>query len=104
MPAGVRNLANVTLTLKPTEHAKQAARNDRYGAITIPAQISFEGKDVVEAEFVNGKLSKIVVRLPYDGTRDAIYVCNIDGLLRTVWFNLKSDKHKTLKKELYKAA
>ena len=77
------------------------AREDRYGAIAIPAQIAFNGADVVEAEFVGGKLEKVVVRLPYDSTRDAIYVCKTDGTLKTVWSNLKSDSHKTLKKHLY---
>jgi hypothetical protein len=103
MPAGVLALSNVTQALRATEHAKRAALNDRYGVITIPAEITFDGKDIVEAEFVNKKLAKVVVRLSYDARRDAIYVLNIDGTLKTVWFNLKSDKHKTLKKELYMA-
>ncbi len=103
MPAGVRNLAGVTLALTPSHHARGAALYDRYGALTIPAQITFDGKDVVEAEFEAGKLVKVVVRLSYDDTRDAIYVCKTDGFLKTVWFNLKSDKHKTLKKHLYKS-
>ena len=70
----------------------------------IPESITFEGADVVEAEFESGKLQKLVVRLPYDSRRDAIYVFNVDGTLKTVWANLKSDRHASLKKELYKAA
>lgn len=104
MPKGVLALAGVNVKLKVSEHAKRAARNDRYGQIEIPAEITFNGSDVVEAEFVNGKLAKVVVRLPYDSTRDAIFVCLIDGTLKTVWFNLRSDSHKTLRKELYKSA
>src|SRR4051812_41370254 len=98
MPKGVLALTGVTLKLAATDHAKRAARSDRYGQIEIPAEITFNGSDIVEAEFVNGKLSKVVVRLPYDAKRDAIFVCLIDGTLKTVWFNLKSDFHKTLRK------
>lgn len=104
MPKGVTALTGVTLNLKASEHAKRAARSDRYGFIHIPEAITFNGADVVEAEFVNGKLSKVVVRLPYDAQNDAIFVCLTDGTLKTVWLNRKNDLHKTLKKELYKCA
>ena len=105
MPKGVLALEDREVTFIVSAHAKRAAREDRYGFLTIPEKIRFDGKDVVEAEFEDGKLKKLVVRLPYDARRDAVYVFNVaDGLLKTVWANLKSDLHFTLKKELYKAA
>ena len=105
MPAGVLALEDREVTFIISEHAKKAALSDRNGMLTIPEKIRFDGKDVVEAEFEDGKLKKLVVRIAYDATRDAVYVFNVpDGLLRTVWLNLSTDRHATLKKELYKAA
>lgn len=100
----VAAFSNVRVEIKATRHASAEAAGDRYGALTIPASVTFDGKDVVEAEFEAGALAKLVVRLPYDARRDAVYVLKIDGTLKTVWSNLKSDKHKTLKKELYMPA
>lgn len=96
MPEGVRKLSGITLALRATNHAKEAASRDRYGVLLIPAAITFSGQDVIEAEFINGSLAKVVVRLPYDSRRDAIYVCTPDGTLKTVWFNMRRDKHSTL--------
>ncbi len=107
LPLNLRNLASTNLELNPTDHAREAAETDRYGAISIPAAIKFNGSNIVEAETVGGKLSKVVVRLSYDDTRDAIYAIGIDKgrtFLKTVWFNLKSDKHSTLRKEMYAVA
>jgi hypothetical protein len=101
MPKGVLALENYKLELRATAHAKIAATQDRYGIVKIPAAIEFHGRDVVEAEFVNGKLSKVVVRLPYDSRRDAIFVANVDGTLKTVWFNLSRDRHSTLDRSKY---
>jgi L-ascorbate metabolism protein UlaG (beta-lactamase superfamily) len=105
MPAGVLALEEKQVTFVVSEHAKKAALSDRHGVLTIPENIRFDGKDVVEAEFEGGKLKKLVVRIAYDAIRDAVYVFNVpDGLLKTVWLNLSTDGHATLKKELYKAA
>ena len=104
LPPGVLALTDREITFRVTEHARRAAREDRYGFIAIPASITFEGADVIEAEFEAGQLQKLVVRKPYDNRRDAIFVFNVDGTLKTVWANLKSDCHASLKKELYKAA
>lgn len=104
MPEKIKNAPPMFLDLKPSKHAKRAADTDRYGVLKIPSRITFSGKDIVEAEFSMGKVVKIVVRLAYDATRDAIYVCHLDGFLKTVWFNLKSDKHFTLDASKYQKA
>lgn len=103
MPAKVRDMKEISFTLRPTAHAENAARNDRYGKLTIPASIRFAGKDIVEAEMTGGAVTKLVVRIPYDSTRDAIYVILPNGTLKTVWFNLSNDLHKTLDKSRYAA-
>lgn len=104
MPAIVREIPVKTIALKPTEHARRAALNDRYGKLEIPATLTFRGRNVIEAELTGGRVTKMVVRKEYDATRDAVYVFLPDGTLKTVWFNLKSDTHKTLRRSLYAAA
>ena len=104
MPAIVRELPSRTLAPRVTSHARDAAASDRYGVLNIPAAISFCGRDVVEAEFTDKKLSKLVIRLPYDGARDAVYAVGFGetgAFLKSMWFNLKSDTHATLRRELY---
>jgi hypothetical protein len=104
LPEPVRTLKRVNLSYRISGHARKAAETDRYGVIEIAPNITFEGKDVVEAEVKNGKVEKLVVRLPYDKERDVIYVVGIypDGkVLKTVWANLSNDLHSTLRRELY---
>ncbi len=104
LPPEVLNMAAVTVHLKPTRHAIEAARSDRYGSINMPSAITFCGKDVIEIETEDNKVNKLVVRLSYDATRDVVYVFLTDGTLKTLWVNLKTDKHSSLKRHLYTLA
>lgn len=101
MPNSVINLHGVTVALNVTKHAMKAASEDRYGLIKIPSHITFNGSDVIEAEEVMGAIVKLVIRLPYDSERDAVYVVTSDRTLKTVWSNLKSDTHTTLRRHLH---
>ena len=104
MPAKIAKLERTTLAPEITSHARDAAAGDRYGKMTIPASITFCGRDVVEAEIDGGKVKKLVVRVHYDETRDGVYVLGIDNgrvFYKTAWFNLSSDVHATLKRHLY---
>jgi len=97
MPSEVSSMGSVEIRLNPTAHALYAAQRDRYGAFQIPETIAFYGRDVVEVETVAGKISKLVVRIALDEKQDAIYVFMVPcGTLKTVWLNMKEDKHKTL--------
>lgn len=102
MPPKIAAIGNTTMQITPTAHALKAAAGDRYGVITIPNQITFSGADIVEAEVYERKLVKVLIRLDYDATRDLLIALTIpEGRAKTVWFNLKSDKHSTLRREIY---
>lgn len=104
MPPSIRALHGVTMALNFTVHAQKAAEEDRYGLIKIPSHITFDGSDVVEAEENEGKVTKLVIRLPYDISRDVIYVVTSDRTLKTVWTNQKSDVHASLNRSRYVSA
>jgi hypothetical protein len=104
MPDKIRLAPLMHLELHPTNHALMAANDDRYGKINIPHKIVFCGKDIVEAEFQNDRVVKIVVRLPYRQGMSAIYACKLDGTLKTVWLNRDDDHHKTLDHSKYDKA
>lgn len=104
LPSPIRALATRTIAPRITRHAEMAAAGDRYGKLNIPCTLTFSGADVVEAEVESGRVVKLVLRLPYDATRDAVYAVGFDNgaaFIKTVWFNLKSDKHKTLDRSRY---
>ncbi len=104
LPAPVATLGQMTIAPKVTRHAEQAAQSDRYGCIAIPSRVTFSGKDVVEAELTQGRVTKLVVRVAYDATRDLVLAIGFDkgaSFIKTVWFNLNSDTHSTLKRHLY---
>jgi hypothetical protein len=86
-------------------HAVQAAASDRYGEAVLAVQIDLKSAKLIEAEVENGKLLKYVVRCHYDNARDIIYVLcprfRRVVFVKTVWFNLKTDKHRTLDKNKY---
>ena len=93
--------------LTHTRHAQKAALEDRYGRVTLPAVLTIGKGEIVEAEVTNGFLTKLVVRQSLDLKRDAIYVIipmGAHATLKTVWCNLKTDKHRTLKRHLYAKA
>jgi len=96
--------AGVRLGFGISAHALKAAKEDRYGEIEIPPAINVFSKDIIEVEMLGGKLVKVVARKEYDATRDAIYAIAVSPaghMLKTVWANLKTDDHKTLRRHLY---
>lgn len=101
MPEIVKNAPSMTLCLRMTRHAEEASHTDRYGHLAIPSSITFTGKDIVEAEYIDGRINKIVIRLKYNDKLSAVYVCLLDGTLKTVWFNMTDDDHKTLDRSKY---
>jgi hypothetical protein len=98
-PEGLRTSFGV-VSLKYTNHAKRAASNDRYGKINLPKTIDTNGAKCIEAEVTNGVASKLVYRVGYDEDLDIVMVLR-SNLVITVWFNKKSDKHKTLDASKY---
>lgn len=97
MPAGF----NPVVRLSYSGHA-QAEANDRYGQLKLPSVIDVRKADVVEMGVTGKTVTKIVARMPYDNEKDIVIVFLPDsGRVKTVWANLKTDKHKTLDRSKY---
>lgn len=105
--------------LKYSRHALYATNNDRYGAIPVFDSIPLSQFTLVELGVRKPKInqlgipakrvvSKIVVRGRFDKTRDLVFVLvpQKDDIyvVKTVWYNLRSDEHKTLDKTRYQIA
>lgn len=88
-----------------SEHAKHAALTDRLGRIPIFDDGEFEAQDVVEVSVRDGEPYKAVLRCPCSDYLDLIFVLENPSqgacVVRTVWFNLASDTHKTLDRSKY---
>jgi hypothetical protein len=82
-----------------TRHATKQALLDRYGHIPTPDTLRWTFDDVVEVTVAGGAATKVVVRLPFRNSRDAVYVIKTDrhntaaGVCLTCWSNLSIDRH-----------
>lgn len=94
-------LMHGTFKLTYSRHALESANNDRYGMMELPETLTVEGKNAIEILVENGKAIKSVYRVGYDDELDMVMVVQSDGFVRTVWFNKKTDKHKTLDHSKY---
>lgn len=95
--------------LRYTGHSQEAARQDRYGDLApyLPAALQLDDARVkpVEVEMdERGATTKLVVRLSTElrhgtDTVDAVLVLvrSPQPVVKTVWGNLASDNHATLK-------
>lgn len=115
LPAGSTAPWLGDLTLVLSDHATRACVTDRYGKIDLMTGDveRVEVCDIIEIEICEGRPVKALVRLSWDETRDIVLALAAPGdrsvtrpgapsvRVKTVWFNLKSDKHKTLRRELY---
>lgn len=84
-------------------HARRAAVDDRYGYIQLPEMFTAQGAQLIEVEVADdGKtVIKQVWRKPLDRVRDIVLVITSEGFVKTVWINLRSDKHRTLDRSKY---
>jgi hypothetical protein len=88
-----------------SEHAQRKAQQ-RHISIRQDEITYIDGRDIVEAEFDCGVLTKIVVRKPYGHGDDICYVLRYDMAtsrvtLITVWLNNSHDNHNTLDESVY---
>lgn len=94
LPTGIFHLKEYS------NHALRAAKDDRYGeAKTLPKLLNMAVCDLVEIEVEDAEVVKAVVRFPYSLDLDLVIVfmpTHPLNKVKTVWFNKKSDKHKTL--------
>ena len=90
---------------KYSQHALRAAQDDRYGeAKSLPKSIDMSRADLVEIEVENNKVVKAVVRTDYDNRLDLVIVFmpeTHNNFVKTVWFNEKTDQHRTLQRWKY---
>lgn len=84
-------------------HARNAAATDRYGVIELPTWFSAAGSQLIEVEYDEELqlVIKQVWRQPLDDTRDIVLVMGRGGFVKTVWANLRTDVHRSLKKSRY---
>ena len=82
-------------------HAKRAALDDRYGAIVLPRYFNAEVATLIEVETEKGVPVKQLWRQPLDEKHDLVLAIQRDGLVRTVWINVRNDAHTTLQAHRY---
>lgn len=97
--------------IKFTHHAKDAARNDRYGNFShyLPLHTHLDPNcaELVEIETVDGITpTKVVYRLPLAPNSDKVLVLALAPydnyyVAKTAWLNEKSDSHRTLNLRRY---
>ncbi len=102
MPKQVKAIVPKGMTaLAYSSHAQQAASDDRYGHITLPQAIDFQAAQLIEIDDIE---NKVLVRAKLDDKRDICIAAIPNGktwLVKTVWINLSTDKHRTLDKSKY---
>lgn len=99
------NLKLGILELTYSRHALAEAAKDQYGFIRLPKVLNTNELDQKAFEIQispEGKLEKIVYRLPYSRENDLILVLSVDrSHVITVWLNRKTDMHRTLNRARY---
>jgi hypothetical protein len=84
-------------------HAHDEHLVETLGTDLLPSSIDIQENDVVEIQVSNGTVAKGIVRYPWDDGRDLCFVLvpyknTVNHFfVKTVWFNLVSDKHRTLR-------
>lgn len=86
------------IQLKYGNHAKE---DSELHSIDLPNPLDLDTFFPVEIEVIADSLRKTVYRGPLDEYRDLCLVVDSDHFVRTVWINLKVDKHATLRKGKY---
>lgn len=70
--------------------------------VRLPRDFIPQIGQVIEAEVVQGKLHKIVVRQPWNAAVDICYPLLVQTkVIKTVWTNSRTDTHLTLDKTRY---
>ncbi len=92
-------------SLRYGRHALDKASSDRYGGIQLPNEFHAVDAKLIEAEVLleHGKCQvvKQVWRQPLDHVRDLVLVIGTGGFVKTVWVNLRNDKHRSLDRSKY---
>ncbi len=89
--------------LRYSRHALEASKDDRFGDISLPKFFDATDAKLIEVELGDDcqTVLKQVWRQKLDDKRDLVLVIGSNGLVRTVWINLHSDRHHTLDRGRY---
>lgn len=89
--------------LRPSPHAINESNSDKYGCFALPNYVKISEWKVIELEQNDeGQIVKWVIRKVLDNERDIVLVIIPNQkVIKTVWINVRSDKHKTLDKSRY---
>ena len=99
-PKGLKTDFGV-INLTYTYHARKAAETDRYGYMELPVSLDTSEAKAIEVEVIDNAVTKIVYRIRYNSHLDMVLVVTNDARVKTVWFNKRNDKHKTLDTSRY---
>ena len=85
------------------QHALRESKADRYGKIELPEFFEACNAHCIEVEYDmdSEAVVKQVWRQALDANRDIVLVIGQGGYVRTVWVNLKTDKHRSLDASKY---
>lgn len=93
---------NPVVTLRYSSHAVEEASKDAYGQIRLPQRIDVRKGQTIEIGVTSNTVTKMVIRFPYNDTLDiTMVILPSSGFVKTVWFNEKSDQHKSLNRAKY---
>ena len=96
LPKEVEGLPKILTQLIACPHAIQTAKNK---GILIPNNLYYA--KIVEVEVLNGEIVKALYRGTYSKKLDITLVMHVvDGfprMIRTLWLNMHTDTHKTLR-------
>lgn len=92
-----------TGTIRPNygHHSRFEAQVDRYGKVQLPETLDLSACKVIEIGVENGRVAKTLFRTRLDERRDICIVITDTGFVKTVWVNLRTDRHKTLDRSRY---
>ena len=90
------------MLLDYSQHALQAAQNDRYGTIDLPRSLDTSKAQVIEVETDGKRTHKVLYRVPYNNEYDLLMAVDPRRrFVRTVWLNRNDDLHNTLDPSQY---
>lgn len=99
-------LPNGRIKISYSAHARQSAKNDKYGDIVLPLYVDCTTVDWFEVELNDGKLVKCCGQILLSNAKLTIVIQpdkfeRGTWFARTVWLNQLHDSHKTLNRGRY---
>jgi hypothetical protein len=96
-------LAELTCIRKDLVFSRHASERAVEKGILVPRSIEIQAGEVVEAELLNSRITKLVVRRAMTKDKDLVLVLVPKDagtwMVVTCWLNRKEDTHKTLRKD-----